>query len=209
MTTYGDLKARVIAETTRDDLADDYAGNLAQAIVEAVDHYASQRFWFNEIRTTASTVAANASVTAPSGIRWIDEVIVSIGSGYRLMKDELTHLELLALNGGAGQPTRYADYAPSGVRTLRLWPTPTSIWSLVILGTKDEPALVNTGDSNAWTLYAYDLIAARTKFLLCRDLFRDDKKMQTAGAAEADAISRLRAETGRRLGTGRMKATFP
>lgn len=206
MATYGDLKTRIIAETNRDDLVDDYAVNLAQAIVEAIDHYATKRFWFNEVRTTAAMTIGNEYVAVPTGLRGIDMVWASIGPGYEVQKTDLDNIESLAHVGGNGQPSRWAYYAPSGAASLRFWPTPNSAYSLILIGTKDETTLSAPGDSNAWTLYAYDLIAARAKMLLCRDLFRDQVKAQTAAEAETDALTRLRGETNRRLGTGRVRA---
>ena len=53
-------------------------------------------------------------------------------------------------------------------------------------------------DSNEWTGAGYDLIAARVRMLLCRDVLRDLDGVRLAAAAEEEALGRLRRETRRR-----------
>jgi hypothetical protein len=65
------------------------------------------------------------------------------------------------------------------------------------LGGIDSPP-AEDASSNIWTSEAEDLIAARVRMLLYRDLWRDEEGMQMAATAEADEKKRLQRETARR-----------
>ena len=51
MAALSDLQARIISETTRDDLADTLATDFANIIAKSIEQYAAERWWFNERRT--------------------------------------------------------------------------------------------------------------------------------------------------------------
>ncbi len=54
------------------------------------------------------------------------------------------------------------------------------------------------GASNIWTTEARDLIAARVRMLLYRDLWQDAENMALAGQAEAESFQRLMRKSARR-----------
>lgn len=206
MATLADLKTRIIAETNRDDLLDDLASQLTLAITQAVDYYSDQRFWFNEAIATAPCVIGNEYVTTPTNIIAIDSVSCLVGSiKNRLRKRSLEYIEALAGTvSSQGQPTEYAVYGTQ----VRIWPKPSSAFVLTFLGVGALSALVNPTDTNGWTTSAQDLIVARAKRTLYRDQFRDMAGMQSASLAEAEALASLTAMTARKLGTGRMRASW-
>lgn len=208
MTALSDLKTRIITETQRDSLSDDLAATLTLHINQAIDFFATRRFWFNEFRTVSAFTSGNAYLAIPAGLRQIDEVIINIGPGYQLRKVQLTDIEDRSNVGGNAQPVLYAYYAASGVQQIRAWPTPNSAYGVTWIGTKDETALVNATDTNAWLANAYDLIAARTRFTLYRDQFKDADARDAANSAMQEALNKLTGETARRVGTGRVLATW-
>jgi hypothetical protein len=95
MATLADLKARIIAETNRDDLADDLATALDEVISRAIEFYAVQRFTFNEYRQTATTVANNQYVTLPAGTRMIDYLSVTVGSNAYPLRPQAASLRTI------------------------------------------------------------------------------------------------------------------
>jgi hypothetical protein len=197
--TYLDLRTRIINETNRDDLTDVLAGQLVIHIAQAIDFYASRRFWFNEGIKTAACVVGNEYVTKPTGLRVIDRATVTVGSFQNTLRERpLTYIDALAAVASSGQPTEYAELGD----TIRLWPKPNATYPLGFVGIVDLPALVNDGDSNAWTIQGYSLITARTKWSLFANQFYDDGKAGSAKAEETDALMRLSGETARRLSSG-------
>lgn len=212
MATYADLKARIIRETTRADLADDLAPSLTQAINSAIEHYADQRFWWNELITTSVTIANNEYVSLPTGVtlRRLDRFAITVGATqYPLSEVPLKTLEDWAKAiQTQGQPTTFAVYGATDTPTYRLWPRPNAVFPLTWIGVTDETALSADADTNSWTTYGYDLITARAKYLLYRDQFRDNEGATFAAIAEKDALTKLKGETARRLGTGRVRSSW-
>jgi hypothetical protein len=190
MPTLGDLKTRLIAETNRDDLATGEAleAVLASCISQASEHFAGEDFWFTRASGSRSTTASVDLVALPDEVR-VAEVVVC--DGERLLK---VLPATLAAAVAAGKPTQWAAIGDN----IQLWPVPDGSYSLDIFGLAriDPPA--SDGESGIWTNEAYDLIAARTRFLLFRDVFRDVEGTQLAAQAEGEALGRLRRETRRR-----------
>lgn len=202
MSTLGALKSRIASELIRSD----QTANIANAISRAIEHYAGQRFWFNQSRGTATTTPSDEYVANPSGLRIEDSVFVTVGgSQYRLCKQSADAIEdLQGLVTTEGQPT---DYASIGDQ-VRLYPTPNQAYPMAFVGVFDLTALESDDDSNAWTDEAQDLIAARARYTILRDILRDPEQAMAAQVAEREALARLRAESTRRVGTGRITPSW-
>jgi len=90
MATLGDLKARIIRETNRDELADApgadataaSSADLDGAIRRAIEFYAAKRFWFNETTGTTLAVIGASTAPAPIGLRVDDHADITV-SGQR------------------------------------------------------------------------------------------------------------------------------
>ncbi len=202
MATLGQLKARVIAETNRDDLRDELAEYLLVSIRQAIDECAAERFWFNEDRITSYVTVGDQYVDLPEGLRLLDKVWLVVGNvNFPLIKRETWDIEDLYSTPQSGQPTDFAVYQDQ----IRIWPTPTTAWQLIWQDLKDQTPLVEDDDTNSWLTYAYDLIDAKTRVILYRDYFRDGDGAAAAKIAEQQAYSRIKGETNRRIGTGRIK----
>lgn len=208
MATLGDLKTRIISETTRDDLADDLAAQFQNLIAGAIDVYANERWWFNEARQLATTTPGIQTVPWPTGARFIDGFYLEQNAGnsrWPITARSIDEFEQLSQAGARGQPT---DYLVKGL-LVYLHPTPNAAYSLVWDLIRDvSPPLVADTDSNFWTNEGQDLIVAQSKIRLYRDYLSalaTDPRLMAATMQEQDAYSGLRSESNRRLSTGRIQ----
>lgn len=195
MATLGELKARIIAETDREDLGSgqESEARLVEAIQRAIEFYQDEDFWFKHaIDRAVTTTAGQQTVAIPATLRFVqtaaylDEV---------LRKVPLDRIEANEID--EGPPSEWAENGANIV----LWPTPDAAYTIVLAGVANTDPPSSDGSETIWTTYAYDLIAARVRMLLYRDLFRDTQAAGVAVAAEAEALSKLRRETMRRRKT--------
>lgn len=201
MATLGELKARIANECDRDDLTSE----IADRINRAIEYYADTRFHWNEDIATVTTTADDEYVAIPTGLRREDAngVFVEVGGyKYPLEKKDRTYIQYWqATQNIKGQPVEFAYESGQW----RLFPTPNAEYTITVLGIYDVAAPADDDSSNAWTNYAEDLIAARVRYLIARDVTYDDEMMQAARAAEIEALRRLKDETGERTSMGRME----
>ena len=207
--TLGDLKARIIEETGRDDLADDLAGALTTAIKKSIDYYAFERWWFNESLTTIPCVIGSQYVTPDPAVLRIDAIRAVIGGvRYRMTMRHLDWIMAAYSTPSSGQPT---DWAPYGDQ-LVLYPTPNQAYPLLfeqILAVQPPLNYADDLSSNVWTNDGADLIVARAKLRLYRDYLSvsmQDTRIGNANDQEQEAYTRLRSETNRRLSTDTVTA---
>lgn len=204
MGTLAELKARIAREIDRDDMD----VNIAAAISNSIEHYASLRFWFTEATNTAVTTAGSEVVAlSPLGSRVVDTVSATVGSyRYPLIARPLPQIDAwLGAGGARGQPTDYCVYGTS----LLLYPTPNAVYTLTVRGIFDVlPALDDDSAANAWTTQGADLIAARSRLVLYRDVLLDTEAEGLANFAKGEAKKALIGETTRRLSTGRVRASW-
>lgn len=191
MATLGDMKARIAADMVRDDLLD---GGTTEALLlshiqASVRHYEKRGWWFLNTTTTVNTTASQSYVTRPTTMGKITRV--SIPS----LNVDLAPVTLEEIEGEdepsaqVGQPCVYAEGEAGGI--LRLFPTPSAVYSVKITGIKKLAALVSDSDTNVWTNEGFDLIVAHTKMAYYRSVLRDEKGTQMALAEEDDARSVL------------------
>lgn len=214
MATLGDLKQRIISETTRDDLADDLAAQFQNIIAKSIDQYAAERWWFNERHFSTLTVPGQDFVLWPVGVtsaRWIDGLYLEQNGGntrWPITARSIDEFQELAQPQTTGQPT---DYLVADTQ-VQLFPIPnrayTLAWDLIVDVT---PALTADTAANAWTNQGQDLITAQAKIRLYRDYLAatiSDPRLVNALAQERDAYSRLRSESTRRTSTGRLQPSW-
>lgn len=215
MATLADLRDRIVRETNREELLDApgsdptaaTSATLDLCIARAIAHYADTRFSFNEGTVNLTTVAGGDLVPFPETVRKIDRLSYSMGPNrYSLFLRDYALIDAWQGYGGvSGQPNDYA--VTTGY--IRLYPTPNIAYSLTLIGIIDIPTdFSDPTTSNAWTNEAQDLIAARSKFLLNRDYFRDETGALLAQGAERDALSNLLGKTINKISTGRMRGAW-
>lgn len=207
MGTLAQLKANIASDLSRDDLASQTAGKIA----DAIDAYANERFWFNVSRNfTFATVAGLAAYGAadlsviPDLVRIDAMFLPRSQSIYPLDRYEPADFEVIAggMSGG-GRPTAftYVD------RTIRLWPTPTAVYTLRLHGHFRLPALAGDADSNAWTTEAEHLIRTHAKMLLYLDVLEDMDAAARMQAQLPGLLASLRSETSARSSTGAIQSS--
>lgn len=209
MATLADLRTRIISETVRDDLLDDMAADLDRVIAGAIDAYSNEAWWFNEITVTGACVAGADHAALPIGLHSLIDLWAVIGGiRYRLRVRQPGEIIGLYSVPSSGQPTDYALDA-GGVF---FWPKPNQAYPLIfeIIADVTPPLLFSDGtSSNIWTNAGQDLICAEAKVRLYRDYLSatlQDPRVVSANNQREDAYSNLRAESNRRMATGRVRA---
>lgn len=207
MPTLGDLRARIISETNRDDLGDVLASNLDLAIQGAIAQYANERFWYNEAETTTAFVPNNQYLPLPTGQHIVDAFYVVIGNvRYKLTKRSMEYIEDQYTTPQFGQPTDYCEFLTNA----RVWPCPQIAYPAIWLTVSDVTPLDYTDptSSNYWTNEAYDLTTAQAKLRLFRDQFRDADGAELSKAQMSEAYENIKGESNRRVGTGRIRSRW-
>jgi hypothetical protein len=197
MGTLGELKSRVASELVRTD----QGANIAAAIVRAIDHYKGRRFWFNERSATATLDAGEEYLAAPLVL---DGLFVVEGAGaVRLCEIGQDEMEDLYASGGASQrPSLFARYGDR----VRVYPAPDQAYLMRSHGVFEMvPALDADGSANVWTTEAADLIAARAKLMVARDVIGSAERAAAAMGAEREALRELQRQGVKKLGTGRLR----
>lgn len=208
MTDLGTMKARIASELNRIDLDD----QIATAIQSAIQAYEYETFWFNESRDITFNTAADQEFYGHDDEEHIDnlllihQVTITVNSQrYKLEPRLYQQIEEWAVNTSTtGQPTDFAYYN----QQLRLYPIPDAVYAIRISGRIRFQALTNEGDTNAWMTDAEPLIRYRAKVDLFENYLFDTANADRQRLWEAQALQRLRTETGRRLGTGFIVPTY-
>ncbi|MCA6114248.1 hypothetical protein J6524_04800 [Bradyrhizobium sp. WSM 1738] len=205
--TFLDLRNRIAADLTRDDLADE----IKSAVGDAVDHYETLRLYFNVTRSkTFSTVIGQVAYGA-AALAEIPDIIsldtLFLFDGTRpleLDKYEVDEFEWLQGSmTGAGRPVAYC-YTDSQIL---LWPVPVAVYTMRPHMHFKLPALVNDTDSNAWTNDAEQLIRCHAKLLLYTNVIEDTEGMQRMQVQIQPLADRLAYKTSGRAATGRIRGT--
>jgi hypothetical protein len=156
---YTALQARIADELARTDLT----SQIALEILTAIKHYEQQRFWFDEARATASTVASQAYLAVPTDMIAIDTLTITYNSHYYDLSQR-TWDWYRGIGGGdstitTAVPTDFVYYADQ----LWFYPVPNSTYTLTIAYLKQLTALSGGTDSNAWTANGEEMVRARAK----------------------------------------------
>lgn len=195
------LKARIASELHRSDLTT----SIASAIADAVAHYQSKPFRFNEAIDTFATVAGTEFYDDLDEVGSIEVVTVTV-NGRKVPLDEWTYgyMEAIATTTNTqGQPWAWAWYAEQ----IRLYPVPDDAYTLTVSYTKQYGVPASDGDSNVWTTEAEQLTRHAAKKYLYRDVTRDPEGAAMAEAAEMEALRRLTQDTNR-LASGPLRGSM-
>lgn len=198
MSTFAQVKSRILSEIKRPSLAAEASAHMLRAI----EYYANRRTWKNEGTNTISTTAATATKAIPTGLRDVSRVAVVV-AGYDYELDKITREVMADRQGadtGAGQPIEYSWEDT----VFKFWPIPDAVYTVNVTGIYDDTALSAGTDTNSWTTIGEDLIVARAKFTICRDITLDTEMMALAQMAERSARTRLFGETNARTSTGKV-----
>lgn len=205
MTTRALLRDRIVHDLERSDLVQE----VNEAIGDAIDFHQAERFYFNEARTvTFPTVAAQREYTstAIAGFIKMDEVLVTVSGANRVLRPlDPVVMELHHDTGiSTGPPTSWSYYNQG----ISLYPLPDGVYTVRMMGhLKIAAPATDEEVGNPWMTEAFELIRASAKVFMAAHFFPDGDLGQRAAAMEARALDKLRRETSRRLGRGRLVPT--
>jgi len=97
--------------------------------------------------------------------------------------------------------------------TMRFYPIPNQIVPVTLMANQKLTPLLNGADTNVWTQDAFDLIRSEAKYILANEVLHDDEMTERTlkaiygGSGVEGYLYILRAETARRGGGGRIRAT--
>jgi hypothetical protein len=188
--TLGDLKAEIASDFARSDLTDE----IAAAINRAIEFYAATRFFFNETRDDI-----------PNFIT-LDSVFITVAGHNRQMRyispEEFEWLT--DSSASEGEPYSYTYFNTE----FGFYPIPDDEYEIRLTGHINIPAPGSDDETdNAWMIYAYQLIRSRASSEIALKKVRDFEFAAAMRLAEKEELSRLQAETGKRIATGRIEAT--
>lgn len=211
MSTYAQIKARIA--DSLDDTADEYTSQIAAAVLTAIRYCERDTYYFNESRDiTFSTVNAQQWYTTAdnSNIPTLIQIQAAYkevgGVSTQLMWETPEAVELLSDSSAAtGEPYCYTYFG----KRIRLYPVPgATVYTIRLqIGPYRLTALSADGDTNVWTTDAEDMIVARAKYILYMDTLKDPALAVAALNDYQDQHAALMAETSKRNGSGRIRAT--
>lgn len=211
MTTLGTMKNRIasdleraLTDTTWDTRT--WADEIAAAIQDAIQLNRSKPFWFLQEPTsadlTSTTTAGNSYVAEYTGLLRLDSLRITIAGDkqklYQINQDEMESRH--DGSTGEGEPFEYARWAGR----VRLYPTPSSVYTLTWSGIFQDATLAGDGDSNGWTTHGELLIRSTAKVILFRDYIKSYDDVPGAMAAQAEAEKALYREHVQRMSKTRM-----
>lgn len=195
------LKARIAREIKRNDLTDE----IADAIGDAIKYYQSRRFAFNQVRDDFTTVAGTEFYTPFTDIGAIDSIVVTVNQRkVRLDQWSFSTLEEVSTTTNTqSQPWAWCWYGEQ----IRLYPIPDQAYTLTVSYLQKIAVPATDGDSNAWTEEAEDLIRHAAKARLFRDDQWEPQSAIDSQAAEQDAYRRLKRDSNQ-LVTGGLNGSW-
>lgn len=188
MGTLAELKSRIASELHRSNLTT----YIATAISDAVAHYQSRRFEFNETSATFSTSAGTETYTTstiPTDIGAIDSLSVTVnGRKVALPQWPPERVNAIATTTNSrGQPQAWSWQADS----IRFYPVPDNTYTITLAYLQRLPVPSSDSASNAWTTQAANLIRCAAKKRVRLHVMKDANGAQLDAAGESEALRRL------------------
>jgi len=197
-----------------DDTTSEYTAQIQTAIFEAIRFCEREIYYFNQTRdVTFATVenqqfygaADNAQIPRLGGIvaAWSED---AQGQRTTLLRWRQQDMESLSDNSASkGEPYAFTYYD----QKIRLYPIPgeTSFTIRLQLGPYRLTPITDPSDSNAWLVEAFDLLKARAKYILYKNILKEPNFAAEALNDYNEQHLALKAETSRRNGTGVIVAT--
>lgn len=209
---FGTMQTNICDELGRNDLLtstlNPSVSPVANAIQRAIRYYESERLWFNEARAVSTTTAPVSGVgtpnyALPSNLIELDNIEITVNSR-RYDLDAAPWDTVNALIGASAsfdRPRLHATYQ----QQFWLYPVPDAAYVLTISYLKTLSTLSVSADTNAWMVEGAALIRTRAKVLLLLETIKAPEQAASLEALEQDLLTRLRARTGRIVGTGHVR----
>jgi hypothetical protein len=206
-TTLADMRARIMDELQRIDLA----GQINNAITEAADYFRRDGFFRNDAQDSSTiTVAGTAVYPAPPDVAEIRQLAITVANTkypLRLRSWEYINAEdSNTLSPVTGPPVEYAVNLPTSGMSIRLFPTPDGAYRLQYDYVQIIAAPVLDTDSNFWTMEGREMVRAYAKYLLRMNVLNDPQGAQLDREMADLYFRKLKQETGAKKFTGRVRA---
>lgn len=191
----GSMVNEIVNESRRSESA-----AISGFILDAITHYETERFFFNEFTGSFSLSSSQATYTSADAsfipqIMEIDTLRITVSNNYVpvLRKESAARFREYSNPLTTSQPTAYAYWGQSII----VDPAPDGGYAAEVAGVLQLPSLSASTDANAWTQRGNgkELIKQRAKSLLYSELLRDDGNATRAQAREREALQRLRDRT--------------
>jgi hypothetical protein len=207
MGTYLDLQTAIATDLTRTDLT----SQIKSAIVDAVRHYETSRFYFNVTRSLTFSTVIGQTAYGSAALAQIPDLIgldtlflFDASRPLELEKYEADEFEWLqSTSTGNGRPSAYT-YIDSQIL---LWPTPAAVYTMRPHMHYKLTELSADTDTNAWTNDAEQLIRCHAKLLLYTNVIEDTDGMQRMSLQIQSYKDALDYKTSARRATGKIRAT--
>jgi|GEM_PF-814950 len=198
-----------------DDTNGEYVSQIQSAIFSAIRFCEREPLYFNESREVVfSTIKGRewyGGSDEPNISTLAGLTNVYCEDGYNRQQTLLQHetsetLELLS-DGSAvqGRPRYYTYFA----QKLRLYPVPDNNRYRIRLALSPVRLhnITSASEAHPWFYEAFDMIKARAKYELYKDILKDAPMAMAAFNDFDEQLTALRVETSRRNGTGYIRAT--
>lgn len=211
-TTFSNLVVQVADEI--DDTTGEYSAQIQGACYAAIRFCERDVYYFNETRdVTFTTVngqewygaADNSNI--PTLVRIVEAYCErSDGERTRMRRVTPEEIELTADNSASsGEPYSYTYFG----QRVRIYPIPdATVYTIRLqLGPYRLATITDASDSNAWITEAFDMVKARAKYILYKDILKDATLAAEALNDYNDQHEALKAETSRRNASGFIRVT--
>jgi hypothetical protein len=175
--------------------------NITTCVFDAIDHYATERFFFNQFRDQTFSLSSSQEYYTSADnsmiprVMELDKLTMTVSSNDKrtLEKWSWNYIEDINAEATSGEPFAYAYWG----QQIRFYPTPNSGYEVRMAGVFQAPTLSVSTDSNCWTIRSQgkELIKQRAKSIYYSEFRRDDVLAGRAEKREAQALDRLRART--------------
>lgn len=197
MATLSELINAVCDDLNRDDLT----AQCSDAVVMAIRHFDSKRWWFSEGSATFTTTSTTSAYPLATDFRDMDYMEVSLpGDNWQEVKetDFPTIRQMLQGQTVTGYPDKFAIYD----QAVHLAYQPNDAYQVRYYYTKTLADLTAAG-SNAWTTDCRELIQARAAKRVALTTLHDAELASMFAPVEDEAYRRLLDENDRRTSSGK------
>ncbi|WP_409361880.1 hypothetical protein ACRPOS_002810 [Bartonella heixiaziensis] len=194
-----------------DDIADEYVHQIQESIFAAIRFCERKTFYFNESRDVVFQARSGQGAYDATDTRHIETVVkiktVFLNSGnnkFELERRSHLSLEPSLVLGQQGTPVYYSYFD----KKLHLYPTPDAAYQVqLILSPMRLEELENVHQEHPWFVHAFDLIKARAKYELYKNILKDPDCAAAAYNDFTEQLHELRAETSQRHNVTRIIPT--
>lgn len=211
MATLGGMKTRIGDELGRSDLS----SQISLAVSSAILFYKSERFWFNEVRNSFSTIVGterynedNAAVTTIFLNMLYDDSATLTQNNTPFPLKKITNAEMDALSNAGqtqGVPDCYSLYA----NFIQLYPVPNQVWTVHFSYVTNIDLEIDDAETPEWSDdQIEELIRLHAKVDIFENVTRDFSQADRMRLREAELLRVIRRRTALWVGTGRVVAEY-